>query len=52
MKNPKAIIDEITLGDNGKVIACKGRIVSKNKIVNLDNLYYKQILVDLGIEVI
>lgn len=46
----KLIIDAVELNDFNEVIACKGRIISKNKIVELDELCYQQMLIDLGID--
>jgi hypothetical protein len=51
----KMIIDEVEIGEiNGEVmpVAWKGRMISKNKIVELDKLCYRQILIDLGIDLL
>ncbi len=48
----EAIVKEVTLNDNGEIVAVKGEFVTKKRIVELDNLCYRQILIDLGIEVL
>jgi hypothetical protein len=51
----KMVIDEIELGEiSGEIrpVAWKGRMINKNKIVELDKLCYRQILIDLDIDLL